>query len=615
MVHTGQSRQEPESRPPGYPPACSARRLHTMRARLIADRYRLEEHLGAGAMGEVWLATDQELGRRVALKRSQQHDNGRIRREARIGAGLQHPYVITVFDAITDDDGHRWLVMEYLPSRSLAEILETDGALPPEQVAKIGVQLADAMAAMHARGMVHRDIKPGNVLVADDGTAKLTDLGIAQWTEVTLTGSAQIGGTPGYLAPEVADGRAATPASDVFSLGATLFAAVEGTTPWNGEDGPFAQLRRARAYDLRAPRKAGALAPVLARLMRKEPTARPTAEDAQRLLAGDTRAPKSNWRVRRRMLGVGAGVVALALAAGLIYGISSAGTEPAAVAHPTGDPRTADPCSLLDPAWFSSFGAKAEFDRESHNFNACSVLVNQTADPTDVVDVWLTFEADGDTRLAPPVAGQLVAADLLPTRDGACTRVIKLPENAEVIVGARHRGNGRARLCEMVGEAARNILPILNGGRIPRRAEAIPAESLASADACALLDDKDLDPVAGPVTAKANRGFAGWECQWPRSRGVVHIGFDRERWTPADDDEGRYVRLGGREVHIEAEDNGCRADIVHRWAVTAGRLRRETVQIHLWGDSGLTLGTTTVTDLCAGVRTLAQAAAERLPAV
>jgi serine/threonine protein kinase len=112
-----------------------------MRARLIADRYRLEEHLGAGAMGEVWRATDLELGRQVALKRSQSRDNGQIRREARIGAGLQHPCVISVFDAVVDDQGDRWLVTEYLPSRSLAEILETEGPLPPGQVAEIGAQL------------------------------------------------------------------------------------------------------------------------------------------------------------------------------------------------------------------------------------------------------------------------------------------------------------------------------------------------------------------------------------------------------------------------------------------------------------------------------------------
>ncbi|GAB3898032.1 hypothetical protein GCM10029964_081850 [Kibdelosporangium lantanae] len=164
----------------------------------------------------VWRGTDTELGREVALKRSQVGDHGQIRREARVGAGLLHQNVITVFDTVTDG-GERWLVMEYLPSRSLEQILETGKPLAEPEVVKIGVQVASALTAMHERGMVHRDIKPGNILVTDDGVAKLTDLGIARWAEVTRTGGAQIAGTLGYLAPEVADGHEATAASDVFS--------------------------------------------------------------------------------------------------------------------------------------------------------------------------------------------------------------------------------------------------------------------------------------------------------------------------------------------------------------------------------------------------------------
>ncbi|SMC67319.1 Protein kinase domain-containing protein [Kibdelosporangium aridum] len=121
--------------------------------RVIAGRYRLVHRLGAGGMGEVWLANDDELGRQVAVKRSHNGDNGQIRREARIGAGLQHPNVIAVFDVVMDGDD-RWLVMEHMPSRSLAEILATQGVLPPARVARIGAQLADALAAMHARDMI-----------------------------------------------------------------------------------------------------------------------------------------------------------------------------------------------------------------------------------------------------------------------------------------------------------------------------------------------------------------------------------------------------------------------------------------------------------------------------
>lgn len=183
-------------------------------------------------MGVVWRAFDLELGRQVSLKRSLDADAGQIRREARIGAGLLHPNVVTVFDTVTDDVDARWLVTEYLAARSLEELVDDGGPLPEDRVRRIGAQLAAALAAMHARGIVHRDVKPGNVLVTEDDVAKLTDLGIARWTEVTRTGGAQLTGTLGYVAPEVAGGGEAGPESDVFSLGATLYAAVEGRSPW-----------------------------------------------------------------------------------------------------------------------------------------------------------------------------------------------------------------------------------------------------------------------------------------------------------------------------------------------------------------------------------------------
>lgn len=140
----------------------------------------------------------------MSLKRSLDADAGQIRREARIGAGLLHPNVVTVFDTVTDDVDARWLVTEYLAARSLEELVDDGGPLPEDRVRRIGAQLAAALAAMHARGIVHRDVKPGNVLVTEDDVAKLTDLGIARWTEVTRTGGAQLTGTLGYVAPEVA---------------------------------------------------------------------------------------------------------------------------------------------------------------------------------------------------------------------------------------------------------------------------------------------------------------------------------------------------------------------------------------------------------------------------
>ena len=233
---------------------------------LIAGRYRLEDVVGAGGMGQVWRATDLELRRVVAVKQARDGDTEVIRREARIGAGLHHPHVITVFDAVVENDV-RWLVMEYLPARSLAEILRADGPLTPRRTASIGAQIATALSDMHAKGMVHRDVTLGNVLVAETGTAKLADLGVAVWAEVTETGTARRAGTPGYLAPEVLSGHLATSASDMFSLGVTLSAAAEGRV----EPG-------------------GSLATVLSTLVDPQPDRRPSAVDAVRLLsriAGD----------------------------------------------------------------------------------------------------------------------------------------------------------------------------------------------------------------------------------------------------------------------------------------------------------------------------------------
>ncbi len=135
-------------------------------------------------MGQVWRATDLELRREIALKLTRTGDGEQTRREARIGAGVQHPNVIAVFDVVVED-GRRWLVMEYLPSRSLDEVCRADGPLDPEQVARIGSQVLAALGALHEKGMVHRDAKPANILLAPDGTAKLSDLGVAAWDQVT----------------------------------------------------------------------------------------------------------------------------------------------------------------------------------------------------------------------------------------------------------------------------------------------------------------------------------------------------------------------------------------------------------------------------------------------
>ena len=272
---------------------------------VIAGRYRLLDLIGSGGMGYVWLAWDERLSRAVAIKQLRslvdlpgadaEMAHARAMREARITARLHHTNAVPVFDVV-DHEGSPCLVMQYLPSRSLHEILAADGTLPARQVAAIGAGVAAALAAAHEAGIVHRDVKPGNILLANDGTPLLTDFGISRaYGDATLTSTGMLAGTPAYLAPEVARGGASTPASDVFSLGSTLYAAVEGTPPFGAGENPMALLHRVASQPISPPRRAGSLSRVLLWMLASAPEDRPTMEQAAKSLeavaagAGDTR--------------------------------------------------------------------------------------------------------------------------------------------------------------------------------------------------------------------------------------------------------------------------------------------------------------------------------------
>lgn len=256
--------------------------------RVVAGRYRLQTRVGAGAMGLVWQAADLRLDRVVAVKQLRmptgltgdeaQRARQRVFREARIAARLQHPHAIGIYDVITDDRDQPVLILEYLPSHSLAAALAEHGPLPPARVAHIGAAIASALAAAHDAGIVHRDVKPGNILLADtDDTVKITDFGLSHATgDVTVTSTGMLAGTPAFLSPEAACGEPPTPASDVFSLAATLYTAVEGTPPFGAADNPIAQLHRVAAGHAPPPRQAGPLTPTLMSMLRDDPTTRPT---------------------------------------------------------------------------------------------------------------------------------------------------------------------------------------------------------------------------------------------------------------------------------------------------------------------------------------------------
>jgi hypothetical protein len=263
-------------------------------AELIAGRYRLQIEVGSGGMGVVWRARDEVLGRTVAIKAlairfaagGSAGDEGarRAMREARIAARLQHPNVIGVYDVV-EHDRRPFLVMEFLESRSLSELLADGAALPPREVARIGAQVAAGLAAAHGAGIVHRDVKPGNVLLSESGAVKLTDFGISRAVgDTTVTASGIVLGTLTYIAPEVGQGRSADARSDVYSLGATLYAAVEGRPPFETGESAIALLYQIVHEDFPPPRLAGPLAPVLLWMLDKDPDRRPTMPQVQRAL-------------------------------------------------------------------------------------------------------------------------------------------------------------------------------------------------------------------------------------------------------------------------------------------------------------------------------------------
>ncbi|HEX6470927.1 MAG TPA: protein kinase [Streptosporangiaceae bacterium] len=262
--------------------------------RLVGGRYRLTAVVGRGGMGTVWRAHDELLDRDVAVKEvllppgleANERDiiYQRTFREARASARLNHPGVVTVHDVVRED-GRPWIIMEFVHARPLQDIIDSDGPLPPRRVAEIGMQLLEALTHAHAAGILHRDVKPSNVMIAEDGRAVLTDFGIAQMPgEVTLTQTGLVMGSPAYIAPERAQGDKAIPESDLWSLGATLYTAVEGRSPYERGDA-MAALAATLTEDPAPPRRAGRLGPIIEGLLVRDPARRMPAAAALPLLA------------------------------------------------------------------------------------------------------------------------------------------------------------------------------------------------------------------------------------------------------------------------------------------------------------------------------------------
>ncbi|MEU2159371.1 serine/threonine-protein kinase [Streptomyces sp. NPDC019396] len=260
---------------------------------LLAGRYRLVEGIGRGGMGRVWRAQDEVLHRAVAVKeltaglyvsevdRSVLH--ARTQKEARAAARIAHPNVVTVYDVFECDD-RPWIVMQYVDGSSLAEAVKESGCFTSAEVAGFGLHVLRALRAAHAAGVLHRDVKPGNVLLASDGRVLLTDFGIAVIEgDATLTRTGELVGSLEYLAPERVRGGEPGPASDLWSLGVTLYTAVEGSSPFV-RSSPLSTMTAVVTEEPPEARHAGPLGPVIAALLRKEPEKRPSADEVERML-------------------------------------------------------------------------------------------------------------------------------------------------------------------------------------------------------------------------------------------------------------------------------------------------------------------------------------------
>ncbi|WAL72197.1 serine/threonine-protein kinase [Kitasatospora sp. YST-16] len=261
--------------------------------RLLADRYRLGEVLGRGGMGTVWRAEDEMLGRIVAVKELRMTGTVdeiekhrlvvRTLREAKATARIRHTAAVTVFDVVEEDD-RPWIVMELVAGRSLADVVAEDGPLAPERAARIALDLLGVLGAAHRQGILHRDVKPSNVLIGEDGRTVLTDFGIASVEgDTSITSTGMLVGAPSYIAPERARGKLPGPPSDLWSLGGTLYAMVEGVPPYDRGDA-LATLTAVMTEPLPEPRNAGPLRGVIEGLLEKDPAKRMDADAARPLL-------------------------------------------------------------------------------------------------------------------------------------------------------------------------------------------------------------------------------------------------------------------------------------------------------------------------------------------
>lgn len=622
---------------------------------VVLGRYQLEREIGRGGMGVVWLATDTALDQPVALKRVSlggldDEQAGQIRdralQEARMAAQLRgHPHVVTVYDVVADERDV-WLVCEYVPSQSLARILAARKRIDPGEAAHIGAGIADALAAAHASGIVHRDVTPGNVLIGSDGRVKLTDFGISRLANdprVTATGA--VNGTIAYLAPEVANTGESTPESDVYSLGSTLYTAVEGLPPFGNTDNAIKLLNVVRTGIIRPPEHAGALTPLLLRLLELDPNTRPDAETAREKLnqfatglsATTTRItpdqqveppgngttgppveapteriprPSGPGRRRRTLLAAGAAALVTAVVLALVLLLPDPGTPGVATPGATAatangvpqlprtaprlavgdDVQTVSLCPLVDPAALRQFGAVTV--QRGEKLGGCNIDISPV-DGSEGPEVNLLVDYQADSW--EEVDGERTDIGGLKMFRGSyvdedtCQDHIGLTDRTLIKIDVYQEPPPTVDPCRVAKVISNEALVRLAERGIPRDPSVL-RYGLARKDACDMIGDASLRRVPGLKVDERLERIDEWYCQW----GVEEPGHTSLRLDfqlSVESDEGDLAetptKVAGRPAYYESYEGplnpqACEVDVVTRRASTAAE-RTEFMFLRLDG--------------------------------
>ena len=551
--------------------------MSSRQSTLLAGRYRLEEPVGQGGMGRVWKARDDVLGRQVALKElvppagltDVERDDMRRRamREARALARLNHPHVVQLFDVIRVADGEPWIVMEYVIGRSLQVALDADGSMPVSRAAQIGLDLLSALQAAHAAGVVHRDVKPANVLLSDDGRVLLTDFGLATVPgDPHVTRAGQVFGSPAFMAPERARDGVAGPQSDLWSLGATLYMMVEGHTPY-ARPSVIGTLTALATEPVPPPKHAGELTPALAGLLDKDPATRLTGRDAARLLRQAIRAPEAAPRehvtvTRRPNRDTGTLISVAVPPSGEPSSLPPATAIPApAPRQPATSWTPAEASHVTRPPVSSSdliIGSPTQTPRNGRRHRKqWAATIAALALVAAVVTVVSTVSAHGGGNTAggvastgPLAAGGARSAGQLSTSPPATATVTTSPSSDASHAGTTTPGNGSGAFSlpagwEMRDDGTGFSVPVPDGWTFGRDSDGRPLWRNAS-HTMLLLIDQSRHPKSDPVQDWLNNEAArrsGYQ-NYHRIK-IVAVDY----WDKAADWEFTYS-LNGTSLHV-----------------------------------------------------------------